>query len=58
MAERKKQFSCQPDEETLERMKSLKTSVAEALGLAKVSDSALLRLAMAELEKKYPPKKK
>lgn len=55
MAERKPQFSCVPDAETLDRIKELKARVAEALGLVKLSDPMLLRLAMIELERKYPP---
>ena len=55
MPSSRKQFGCRPDEETWERAEALKPRVAAALGLAKVSDSVLLRLALIELEKKYPP---
>ena len=58
MPSAKKQFGARPDEETQARIDSLKVRVAAALGLAKVSDSVLLRLAMIELEKKYPPETK
>lgn len=53
--ERKKQFNCQPDAETWVRSKGLKERVAKALGLAKISDAVLLRLALIALEKDYPP---
>lgn len=53
--ERKKQFNCQPDEETWARAAALKPRIAAAIGLAKVSDAVLLRLALLELEKRYPP---
>ncbi|MBA4191318.1 MAG: hypothetical protein C0467_25325 [Planctomycetaceae bacterium] len=58
MADRKRQFSCEPDEETLDRIEELKPRVAAALGLTKLSSPALLRLAMIELEKKFPPPEK
>ncbi len=52
--ERKRQFNCQPDDETWDRMPSLKDRVAAALNLVKVSDAVLLRFAMIALEKEYP----
>lgn len=58
MPERKPQFSCQMDEETQLRIRELKERIAASLGLVKLSDPALLRLAMLELEKKYPAAEK
>lgn len=58
MPSSKKQFGCRPDAETWQRVEKLKKVIATALGLEKVSDSILLRLAMIELEKKYPAEKK
>lgn len=54
MAEKKRQFNCLTEDETLERIEALKVRVAEAMGLRKVSAQDVLRMAMIELEKKYP----
>lgn len=54
-ADKKRQFSCRPDDETLELIEALKVDVAKALGVVRLSDPSLLKLAMLRLRKDYPP---
>lgn len=58
MPEPKRQFSCRPDDETWELIDALKAEVPKALGLVRLSDPEILRLAMIELRRKYPAEEK
>ena len=54
MPSKRRQINVRADEETVERFDRVRVAVTAALGLP-VSQAGVIRLALIELERKYPP---